>query len=686
VRTRRYHALLLAAVTPPTGRFVLVNGLDAFVETAAGRFALSGQRYAGDVVHPDGPLRVESFRSEPWPRWTYRLGDDTRVEQEVFVTHERPQVVVCWRLVGHAQGEARLEVKPFLSGRDYHSLHHENAGFDFRPELAEDGRRLVWRPYPGLPGVVARSNGRYAHEPLWYRSFLYAEEQERGLDCVEDLAAPGSFHFDLARGEAVLVLAADLPDASQEAAPDALALAAALRAREQRRRARSADPLERAADAYLVRRGEGRTIVAGYPWFTDWGRDTFIAVRGLCFATGRFDDAKAILVEWAGAVSDGMLPNRFPDRAEPPEYNSVDASLFYVVAVHELLRAASAGRARVARRERERLVAAVAAILDGHRRGTRHGIRRDADGLLAAGEPGVQLTWMDAKIGDRVITPRIGKPVEIQALWLNALRIGAGLEVASADEWERGRAAFRERFWSDATGALADVVDVDHVPGRVDLSFRPNQVLAVGGLPFPVLDGERARRVVDAVEARLMTPLGLRSIAPDEAGYRPRYGGGVVERDEAYHQGTVWPWLLGPFVEAWVRVRGGTPQAKRDARERFVAPLRQHLGAAGLGHVSEVADGDVPHRPGGCPFQAWSLGELLRIERQVLAERETERPARAARAGRQPDLPRLRRFPDFDPGSRRPSGSPGSRIRIRTGPRAAARSSVTSAGVQALNG
>jgi predicted glycogen debranching enzyme len=242
-----------------------------------------------------------------------------------------------------------------------------------------------------------------------------------------------------------------------------------------------------------------------------------------------------------------------------------------------------------------------------------------ADGLLRAGAPGVQLTWMDAKIGERVITPRIGKPVEIQALWLNALRIGVGLGVAFESEWERGRAAFLARFWSDETGALADVVDADHVPGRVDLSFRPNQVLAVGGLPHPLLEGDRARRIVDAVESRLLTPLGLRSLAPGEPGYRRRYEGGVVERDEAYHQGTVWPWLAGPFVEAWVRVRGGTPEAKQEARERFVAPLRRHLGDAGLGHVSEVADADAPHRPGGCPFQAWSLGELLRLEHEVLA-------------------------------------------------------------------
>jgi predicted glycogen debranching enzyme len=617
-RTRRYHALLLAATTPPTGRFVLVNGLDAFVETETGRFALSGQRYAGEVLHPDGPHRVESFQAEPWPRWTFALEDGTRVEQEVFVPKGRPLVVVTWRLASPAPA-ARLEVRPFLSGRDYHSLHHENADFRFEPEVGGEGARVAFRPYPGLPEVVALTNGRFFRDAQWYRSFVYAEERARGLDFVEDLAAPGVFRYDLSSTEAVLVLTTGGTEADLPPARDALSLATTLRAREAGRRARLEGPLARAADAYLVRRGEGRTIVAGYPWFTDWGRDTFIAMRGLCLATSRFDDARAILLEWAGAVSEGMLPNRFPDRGEAPEYNSVDASLWFVVAVHELLEAADRGRARVGRSQYERLVRAVGAILAGYRAGTRHGIRADADGLLAAGEPGVQLTWMDARIGDRVITPRIGKPVEVQALWLNALRVGARLGVAAQEEFDRGRAAFRARFWNEEAGALFDVVDVDHRPGTADAAFRPNQVLAVGGLPFSLVEGERARRLVDAVEAKLWTPLGLRSLAPDEPGYRPRYAGGVVERDEAYHQGTVWPWLLGPFVEAWVKVRGGTAAAKREARPRFLEPLLRHLGEAGLGHVSEVADADAPHVPGGCPFQAWSLGELLRLDRGVLA-------------------------------------------------------------------
>jgi predicted glycogen debranching enzyme len=261
----------------------------------------------------------------------------------------------------------------------------------------------------------------------------------------------------------------------------------------------------------------------------------------------------------------------------------------------------------------------VEAILDGCARGTRYGIRADADGLLAAGEPGVQLTWMDAKVGDWVVTPRIGKPVEVQALWLNALRIASAWSERWAPLYARGAAAFTERFWHEA-GYLYDVVDCDHQAGTADAAFRPNQIFAVGGLPFALVEGERARRVVEAVEARLWTPLGLRSLAPSESGYSGRYAGGVRERDGAYHQGTVWPWLIGPFVEAWVRVRGNTAAVKREARARFLTPLLDHLSAAGAGHISEVADGDPPHTPGGCPFQAWSVGEALRLDRVVLTD------------------------------------------------------------------
>jgi predicted glycogen debranching enzyme len=369
-----------------------------------------------------------------------------------------------------------------------------------------------------------------------------------------------------------------------------------------------------------VERGHGKTIIAGYPWFTDWGRDTFIAMRGLCLATGRLDDARDILLQWAGMVSAGMLPNRFPDAGESPEYNSVDASLWFIVAVHDFFEAGKSRGWHVTSADRAALRTAVDAILDGYMRGTRYGIRCDADGLLAAGEPGVQLTWMDAMTGNRVVTARIGKPVEVQALWLTALRIGSAFSEHRLATLRTGSRAFRARFWNEVGGYLYDVVDVNHHAGAVDASFRPDQILAVGGLPFPLLTGARARRMVDAVEARLLTPMGLRSLAPDDPAYVPHYQGSVRERDAAYHQGTAWPWLIGPFAEAWVRVRGGTKAAKREARERFLAPLLEHVDDAGLGHISEIADGDPPFTPRGCPFQAWSVGEALRLDLAVLAE------------------------------------------------------------------
>jgi len=605
VRTRRYHALLLVASTPPTGRFVLVNGLEVWLETPEGVTSLSSQRYAPDWLHPDGASRIERFEREPWPTWIFRAPGSHGVVHELLAQHETPALLASWRFERERPREATLCVRPLLSGRDYHALHHENPGFDFGPR-AQDAERIVFAPYPGVPEIELVSNGRYEHAPEWYRKFSYSAERERGLDDVEDLASPGILRFDLAAGPATLVLA------TRGAAP-ALAEVPGVRERERKRRAAFATPLHRAADQYLVRRGRGRSIIAGYPWFADWGRDTFIALRGLCLATRRFDVAGEILSEWAQAVSDGMLPNRFADVGETPEYNSVDASLWYAVAVGEYLERAP----RVAPDERKALQSAVDAIIDGYTRGTRFGIRVDVDGLVAAGAPGAQLTWMDAKIGDWVVTPRSGKPVEIQALWLNALAAAAKWRPELAARLALGLESFRARFWNEAAGHLHDVVDVDHEPGRVDDALRPNQLLAIGGLPLALLDGERARRVIDEVEARLWTPLGPRSLGQGEKGYTAVYQGGPRERDAAYHQGTVWPWLAGPFVDAWLRVRGATPAAKREARERFLVPLERALESAGLGHLPEIAEPEVPQTPRGCPFQAWSLGELLRLQLEL---------------------------------------------------------------------
>jgi len=615
VRTRRYHALLLTAATPPTGRVVLVNGFDAWVTTPAGRFAISSQAYPAGVVHPDGMSRLVEFTTEPWPRWLFRLDDGTMIRQELFVQKESATIALSFSVEGAVPARAILSVRPLMSGRDYHGLHHENRQFNFEPERS--GGRLIWHPYAGLPPIVSDSNGSYRHEPVWYRDFFYQREQERGLDCLEDLASPGTLTWDLTVREAFWILGCS--DSGTDRTVDVA------RKAERHRRGRFTTPLDRAADPFIVTRGDGQTIVAGYPWFTDWGRDTFIALRGLCLATGRLNEARAILVEWASAVSEGMIPSFFPDGEAAPEYNAVDASLWYVVAVGEFLSTVEARGRKAATRDRTELRDAVEAILEGYSRGTRYGIRLDDDGLIAAGQPGVPLTWMDAKVDDWVVTPRIGKPVEIQALWVNALAVGAALGGPQARRWDelRGRAveSFGTRFWNAEAGCLYDVIDVDHQYGRLDASFRPNQIVAVGGLPIALLEGDRARRLVDAVERRLLTPVGLRSLAPGEPGYAGRYEGGPRQRDGSYHQGTVWPWLIAAFADAWVGVRGRTDDAIRQARERFLAPLVAHMDDAGLGSISEIADGDPPHTPRGCPFQAWSVGELIRLERLILQEK-----------------------------------------------------------------
>jgi predicted glycogen debranching enzyme len=613
-RSRRYHGLLLASRMPPVDRVMLVHGFELWFERDGERYLLSSQRYAPDVVDRRGDDALASFTADPWPTWRFRLEDGTEIEQEIAAIHGHPAVIVRWRMIRGVPG--RLVARPFLSGRDIHALHHANP--DLRFDAAVDSECVTWETYPGLPAVTSLANARYQHAPLWYHQCELSEEAARGFDAVEDLATPGMLSWMLGVHAPArwLLKANGVPHALETGSSDAAFQIDLLLEQERERRAGFTDRLERSADAYIVRRGDGRSIIAGYPWFTDWGRDTFIALRGLCLATGRLDDARSILLAWAGEVSEGMLPNRFIDQGGEPEYNSVDASLWYVIAAHEWLAAMREAERPVATADKRALTEAVQAIIVGYANGTRFGIAADSDGLLKAGVAGVQLTWMDAKVGDWVVTPRIGKPVEIQALWINALRIGG-------TRWKELRmqaeASFLERFWNPERQCLYDVVDVDHVAGAVDASVRPNQLFAVGGLPHAVLTGTRARAVLDLVERDLWTPLGPRSLGPNEPGYIAHYRGSPLERDGAYHMGTVWPWLAGAFVDGWVRARKGSSAVRAEARRRFVEPMLAHLDDAGAGHITEVADADAPHTAGGCPFQAWSVGELLRIERQILA-------------------------------------------------------------------
>ncbi len=479
-RTRRYHGLLTPAVEVPSRRAVMVDGFEAWIEQSGTRTALTAQQYVPGVIHPDGHHHLVGFSASPWPTWIWRLESGLEVTQEILVPHERPAAIVRWSCKQRSPG-TRLIVRPLLSGRDTHALHFENPAL--RGDAGVTGERVRWRPYEGLPTILSLANATYHHDPVWYRNFLLAEERNRGFDHRVDLLSPGELTWDLAVGEAVWLLAAEGVEGHVSVnRGSAQSVVTKLVDQETERRAEFTSPLELAGDAYLVRRGKGKTIIAGYPWFTDWGRDTFIALRGLCLATGRLDDARAILLEWAGLVSEGMLPNRFVEGGDAPEFNSVDASLWYVIAVHEFLEATKAAGKPQPPKDRAKLEQAIEAILSGYAAGTRYGIRMDDNGLLSAGVPGVQLTWMDAKVGDWVVTPRIGKPVEVQALWINALMIGARI----SDRWKRdlGRAtaAFPDAFWN-AAGYLNDVADANGNPGESDDAFRPNQIFAIGGLP-----------------------------------------------------------------------------------------------------------------------------------------------------------------------------------------------------------
>jgi len=362
---------------------------------------------------------------------------------------------------------------------------------------------------------------------------------------------------------------------------------------------------------FLSERGPNQTVIAGYPWFIDWGRDTFISLPGLCLVTGRLDVAWQIITSFTAHVSEGMVPNRFPDIGEQPEYNTIDASLWFIHAIDRYL-AASRDEARV----RETAWPAVKQILDGYRRGTRYGIRMDEDGLITGGVPGAQLTWMDAKAGDWVVTPRHGKPVEIQALWVRALEVGETLarrfsETDYADRCRNDRshaiASFRKRFWYEQGGYLYDVIDG---PEGSDASLRPNQLYAIS-LVDELVPRDRAQQILRVVEDQLLTPVGLRTLAPTDSRYRARYEGGVLERDGAYHQGTVWPFLLGPFVTAWIKVHGKKAAELKQARS-FLDGVDVHLKEACIGQVSEIFDAEAPHTPRGCYAQAWSVAEPLR--------------------------------------------------------------------------
>lgn len=615
--TRCYHGLLVAALAPPLGRTLMLVKLDAVAEYAGRRYELATACRAGGVVAPAGHLLLESFRLEgTTPVWTYALAD-ALLELRIWMRPGHNTTCVRYTLL-RGSAPLRLELTALADHRDHHG--NTRAGqMTWRVEPIAAGLRLV--AAAGAAALYLTSDRALATPAFgWSRDYFLAVERERGLKELEDHARVARLAATLAPGEQLLVVASAEPRAPLDAA----ALWAERSAYEGELLARvdwSDDPnvhrLALAADQFIVSRthaphaphaptppSTGHTVLAGYHWFSDWGRDTMIALPGLTLPTGRPEVAASVLRTFARFVDRGMLPNRFPDEGEEPEYNTADATLWYFEAIRAYH--AATGDDELVRE----LFPVLREIVGWHERGTRYGIGVDpADGLLRCGEQDSQLTWMDVRVEGWVVTPRHGKPVEINALWHNALRVMADLARClgePADAYEQaaeGVAASYARFWSDELGYCFDVLDTPHGD---DSSLRPNQVIAAA-LHHSPLSPERRRAVVDVCARRLLTSHGLRSLDPAHADYHGRYRGDVLARDGAYHQGTVWGWLIGPFVSAHYAV-----YRDRDAALALLAPLLRHLHDTGLGTLSEVFDGDPPHAPRGCVAQAWSVAEVLR--------------------------------------------------------------------------
>lgn len=635
MNTRRYHALLVAAPAGQTQRVVLLSKLEETLVVGATRFDLSTNRYAPGVTHPEGFRLQTGFRLDPHPVFIFRCGEVV-LEKSVLIIHGENTTIIRYRLLESLRESAgeqvRLEVRPLVALRTYHSVQKMSTQTPL--VVMNDGFAHI------ASGDEARCQLRLAHdateahdENIWYENFAYDEEIRRGFNDAEDLFNPCLLRFKLDEKQTRNIIAS-ADDAPEHAAREAAGLVEKELERRNlisERASKAANDETRAlilaADAFLVHRhlhtggtasATHPTVIAGYHWFTDWGRDAMIALPGLTLATNRLDDAEAIMQTFALHMRDGLIPNYFPDAGGEPSYNTADATLWFAHVAGELMQR---GRASFVRTH---LYDKLKELLRAHVQGTRYGIRVAPDGLLRIGTPGEQLTWMDAKIGDFVVTPRDGKPVEIQALWYNALRVIEHAAMEFNDEETRDTCArfaalaesyFAAKFWNDEARCLHDVVRDDDTP---DPAMRPNQIFAVS-LPHAILtDSQRAYDLVAAVERELLTPYGLRSLAPSDPAYRPRYEGDVWSRDTAYHQGTVWAWLIGAFITAYLRVNDHSPESLRQARA-WLAPLHEHLREAGLGQVAEIFDGGAPHTARGCIAQAWSIAELLRCELDELA-------------------------------------------------------------------
>ena len=607
--TRRYHGLLTAATKPPLGRVTMLSKFEETLRINGKSFELSANQFP-NAIYPEGFKYLKNFRLAPFPVWTFEV-EGIEIEKKIFMVDGQNMTVVEYKSkVQSPKSKVQLELKPLLSFSDYHHLQHENADFDLNYEVG-NGFVMV-KPYAEMPPLYFAHNARAIENTgVWYRNFEYAIERERGFDFREDLFQPFGLKFDLSES-VIIILSTEKQTVSEAQNFEKNEIE---RRENLIKQAAAQDDFTKqlvlAADQFVVSRGAGKTIIAGYHWFSDWGRDTMIALNGLTLATNRFEIAKSILLEFSYHISEGMIPNRFPDAGDSAEYNTVDATLWYFEAI----------RAYVQKTNdydfvRENLYEKLVNVILWHVYGTRFQIKVDADGLLYAGETGTQLTWMDAKYGDTVFTPRTGKAVEIQALWFNALCIMADFAEKFGDENDRKiyaemadetKISFNRIFWNEREEYLYDVIDGE----EKDASLRPNQIFAVS-LPNTMLSIGRAQKIVKKVEDELLTPVGLRSLSPKDKNYCPIYIGSPFERDAAYHQGTVWAWLIGAFVDAYRKVNPHGRQTENRVNQ-ILEGFKDYLNEAGIGQISEIFDADAPHESRGCIAQAWSVAEVLRV-------------------------------------------------------------------------
>jgi len=647
--TRRYHGLLVANLQTPAGRHLLLSKLEDSLLAGGEEHFFSSHRYPG-VLFPPGQPVLDEFLLDLCPSFISRAGKAI-VKKSILTPRAKEILLVRYDLERCPQGSI-LRLKPFLAFRGHHELAHENAFLRGRAAGIENGFRI--EPYAGMPSLVVQTSraSRFTPSAVWYNRFQYTEERERGFDWEEDLFLPGIIEVPVERKcTVILSVCGDMMphhggDTMRHHVPNPAAIwktEVVRRGRDQAADKRQTGgftgedrehllALHRAARSFLITTPSGRpAVIAGYPWFASWGRDTLISIPGLAFGTGRIGEGIEILAEICLHESDCLLPNFCSADCAPEAYNTVDSSLWYFWAVQELLRI-SGDKALI----RDRFWPVMKRIIRSFMDGTRFGIGMDARGLLHAGDGQTALTWMDATVGGIPVTPRHGYPVEINALWYNALCFARDLAAEFGEPAFSGgdlipllRRSFREVFWNPREGSLGDVFR----DGVLDTAVRPNQIFAVS-LPFSPLDPVQQTAVVRAVREQLLTPCGLRTLSPADPAYRGRYRGSPAERDGAYHQGSVWPWLLGAFGEAALRVADDPKQEKENLRRYLRTFLRQHLVEAGIGSVSELFDGDAPHRPGGCIAQAWSVAELLRLYK-LLEDGESGRssPPIAANSG-----------------------------------------------------